>query len=151
MRRTDREITDLNRIEAILGACEAASFAFGGDPYVIPLSYGFERIDDRFTLYMHGALEGEKIERIKNDPRGAFTAYTNTHVYELASGGSTSFDSVCGKGRYRLLEGEEKHRALSLLMAHYMPGREFVFPQKMVDETAVMALELEQITGKHHD
>ena len=36
-------------------------------------------------------------------------------------------------------------------MAHYMPGREFAFPQKMVDQTAVMALELEQITGKHHD
>ena len=151
MRRKDREITDLNRIEEILKACEAASFAFAGDPYVIPLSYGFERTGDRFTLYMHGALEGEKIERIKADPRGAFTAYTNTHVYELASGGSTSFDCVCGKGSYRLLEGEEKIHALKVLMAHYMPGREFAFPQKMVDQTAVMALELDEITGKHHD
>ena len=96
MRRKDREITDFNRIEEILGACEAASFAFAGDPYVIPLSYGFERVEDRFTLYMHGALEGEKIERIKADPRGAFTAYTNTRVYAEGSGGSTSFDCVCG-------------------------------------------------------
>jgi len=151
MRRKDREITDLNRIEEILNACEAASFAFGGDPYVIPLNYGFERMGDRFTLYMHGALEGEKIERIKADPRGAFTAYTNTHVYAHDSGGSTSFDSVCGSGRYRLLEGEEKTHALQALMAHYMPGREFTFPQQKVDQTAVMALELDQITGKHHD
>ena len=151
MRRKDREITDLNRIEEILQTCEAASFAFGGNPYVIPLSYGFERIGDRFTLYMHGALEGEKIERIKADPRGAFTAYTNTRVYELASGGSTSFDSVCGSGRYRLLEGEEKIHALRILMEHYMPEREFTFPQKMVDQTAVIALELSEITGKHHD
>ena len=151
MRRKDREITDLNRIEEILDACEAACFAFGGEPYVIPLNYGFERIGDRFTLYMHGALEGEKIERIKSDPRGAFAAYTNTHVYELASGGSTSFDSVCGSGRYRLLEGDERIHALRLLMKHYMPGKEFTFPPKMVDETAVMALDLEHITGKHHD
>ena len=82
MRRKDREITDLKRIAQILQACQAASIAFGGGaPYVIPMSYGFAQEDGRFTLYMHGAGEGEKIDRIKADGRAAFTLFTNNAVY----------------------------------------------------------------------
>ena len=82
MRRRDREIADLANIEDILQRGQAASIACGGGaPYVIPMSYGFAREDGRFTLYLHGAGEGEKIERIKADPRAAFTVFTGNAVY----------------------------------------------------------------------
>lgn len=155
VRRKDREITDLNRIAEILRSAEAASVAFGGEgPYVIPMNYGFANEDGKFTLYFHGAQEGEKIERIKADPRAAFTAYANNRIYGKGDEGSSytsSFDSVCGRGRIRFLEGEEKRTGLAALMAHYAPGREFAFPKKMLAVTCVMALEVEEITGKHHD
>ena len=155
MRRKDREITDSARIAQILDEAQAVSIAFGGDsPYVIPMSYGFASRDGKFTLYMHGAPMGEKIERIKADPRAAFTVFVNNRVYGNGAEGSnytSSFDSVCGSGMIRFLEGDEKKTGLDALMAHYAPGKTFEYPEKMIKATCVMALEVEKISGKHHD
>ena len=153
VRRKDREITDIRRIEEILSRAQAASVAFGGvGPYVIPLNYGFECVNGRFTLYFHGAQEGEKIDRVKADPRAAFTAYAGNRVYGMDSGDYTSsFDCVCGSGVIRILEGEEKVRGLRILMQHYVPGKEFSFSAAQLAATCVMALEVESISGKHHD
>ena len=155
MRRKDREITDLRRIAEILQAAQTASVAFGGEgPYVIPMNYGFAFEDGRFTLYMHGAQEGEKIDRIKADPRAAFTVYVNNRVYGEGDEGSnytSSFDSVCGSGKICFLDDEEKKHGLAAVMAHYAPGRTFTFDQALLGATCVMALEVEMISGKHHD
>ncbi len=137
-------------------ACQTVSVAFGGGaPYVIPMSYGFAQSGGRFTLYMHGAGEGEKIRRIRSDPRAAFAMFTGNAVYgsgDAACSYSTSFDSVCGSGTIRILEGEsEKRTALAALMAHYAPERTFEFDEKMLRATCVMALDVEAISGKHHD
>ena len=137
-------------------ACQAASIAFGGGvPYVIPMSYGFAQEDGRFTLYMHGAGEGEKIDRVRADGRAAFTMFTGNAVYgsgEAACVYSTSFDSVCGSGTIRIVTFEkEKRKGLEALMAHYAPGRAFTFDEKMIKATCVLALDVQAITGKHHD
>ena len=156
MRRKDREIADPARIAEILQACQAASIAFGGGaPYVIPMSYGFAQEDGRFTLYMHGAGEGEKIERIKADPRAAFAMFTGNAVYGSGAEAcrySTSFDSVCGSGTIRIVEdAQEKRAGLEALMAHYAPEKAFSFDEKVLQATCVMALDVDTITGKHHD
>ena len=156
VRRKDREIADLERIAQIMQDCQAASIAFGGGaPYVIPMSYGFVREEERFTLYMHGAGEGEKIDRIQADPRAAFTMFTGNAVYgsgDVACRYSTSFDSVCGSGTIRLVEdAQEKRAGLEAIMAHYAPDRVFDYDGKMLQATCVMALDVEAISGKHHD
>ena len=137
-------------------ACQAASIAFGGGaPYVIPMSYGFAQKNGRFTLYMHGAGEGEKIERIKADPRAAFAMFTGNAICgsgDAACSYTTSFDSVCGSGTIRILESEaEKREGLAAIMAHYAPDRAFDYNGKMLQATCVMALDVEAISGKHHD
>lgn len=156
MRRRDREITDLERIADILRRGETACVAFGGGaPYVIPMSYGFAREDGRFTLYMHGAGAGEKIERVKADPRAAFTVYTGNAVYghgDVACSYSTTFESVCGSGVLRIVEGPtEKRAGLEAIMAHYAPGQTFSFEEKTARATCVLALDVQTITGKHHE
>ena len=139
----------------VLMQAEAASIAFAGDtPYVIAMNYGFEERGGRFTLYLHGAKEGEKIRRVRADARAAFTVYTNNRVYGTQGegcSGTSSFDSVCGSGTIRFLEGGDKAHGLRMLMAHYAPGGAYDFPQEMLDVTCVMALDVETITGKHHD
>ena len=156
MRRKDREITDVGRIADIVRACGVVSVAFGGEtPYVIPMNYGFTVENERFTLYMHGAGEGEKIDRIKADARAAFAMFTGNVIY--GSGGtacsySTTFDSVCGSGTIRILSNEDEKRAgLEAIMAHYAPDQAFSFDDKMVRATCVLALDVGEITAKHHD
>ena len=58
---------------------------------------------------------------------------------------------MCGSGRIRFLEDEDKRRALAAIMAHYAPGRAFTFDEKMIKATCVLALDVQTITGKHHD
>ena len=136
-------------------ACQTASIAFGGGaPYVIPMSYGFAQSGGRFTLYMHGAGEGEKIRRVKADPRAAFAMFTGNAVYggEEACSYSTTFDSVCGSGTIRMVDSAaEKRTGLAALMAHYAPGKSFAFDEKTVQVTCVLALDVQTISGKHHD
>ena len=154
MRRRDREITDKNKIADILMRAQAMSLAFAGEPYVIPMNYGFAFDGERFTLYIHGAKEGQKVDRMLSDPRVAFTVFTDNLVYGEGSEGSgytSRFDSVCGEGAVKLLEGEEKVRALSAIMAHYAPGREFTFDARTLSNTMAAEIAVERITGKHHD
>lgn len=156
MRRRDREITDMERIADILRRGQTVCVAFGGGaPYVIPMSYGFAQEDGRFTLYMHGAGEGEKIERVKADPRAALTVYTGNAVYgsgDAACSYSTTFDSVCGSGVIRMPhDPAEKRAGLAAIMAHYAPDKVFSFEEKTVRATCVLALDVQTITGKHHE
>ena len=154
MRRRDREITDKSKMADILMRGQAMSLAFAGDPYVIPMNYGFAFDGERFTLYIHGAREGQKVDRMLSDPRVAFTVYTDNRVYgkgEQAAAYTSSFDSVCGEGVARLLEGEEKLRALKAIMAHYAPGREFVFDARTLEHTMAAEIAVTKISGKHHD
>ena len=155
MRRKDREMTDIQKIQEILSACQVISIAFSGEtPYVIPMSFGYVASEEGLTLYMHGAHEGEKINRIKADPIVAFSMYTGEKTYgegSVACTYSASFDSVCGEGEMHFAEGEEKVLGLAAIMAHYMPGKTFDFDEKMLKTTCVIALKVRQITGKHHD
>ena len=152
MRRRDREITDKAKIADILMRAQAMSLAFAGEPYVIPMNYGFTFDGSEFKLYIHGAKEGMKVDRMLEDPRVAFTVFTDNRVYRMESDEYTSsFDCVCGEGVAMMLHGAEKARALSAIMAHYAPGREFVFDARTLENTMAAEIVVEKITGKHHD
>lgn len=57
-------------IADITKKCDAVSVAFAGEtPYVIPMSFGFEWADECPTLYLHGAAEGEKVSRMRQNGR----------------------------------------------------------------------------------
>lgn len=156
VRRKDREITEIERMEDILRRGQTVCVAFGGGaPYVIPMSYGIVREEGHFTLYMHGAGAGEKIERVTADSRAAFTVYTDNKIYgsgDKACSYSATFDSVCGSGTIRMPEEPaEKRAGLEAIMAHYAPGRVFSFEEKAIGATCVLALDVETLTGKHHE
>ena len=65
MRRADRQVTDVRALREIMQRCDAVTLAFAGDaPYAVPVSFGFEEEDGRFSLYIHCAAEGEKLRRM---------------------------------------------------------------------------------------
>ena len=153
MRRTDREIRDPQEIARIMSRCRVVSVAFGGeDPYVIPMNFGFACEDGRFSLYLHGAAAGEKIDRVRRDPRAAFSMFTGETLLpgEIACGYTMDFESVCGSGMITMLDGEEKREGLSRLMAQFAPEREWTFDERMLRAVAVLRLDVRQISGKRH-
>ena len=153
MQRRDREITELDEISAIMGECLNATIAFGGDgPYAVPMSFGFEQKDGQFCLYLHCAGEGEKLRRMEQDPRAAFSMYTRETLRPSDNPAACTMDflSVCGSGVLARLEGEEKRHGLDVLMAHYQPGKAFAYPEAALEAVTVLRLSVQAISGKRH-
>ena len=70
MRRKDREILDLDKIESIIAGARYMHLGMFEEnyPYVVPLHYGYEMKDGKLTFYVHGAKEGHKLDCLrKND------------------------------------------------------------------------------------
>ena len=66
MRRSDREITDMDRIMEIVrrqGVC-CVAFQNTPCPYLIPMNYGAALENGWLTLYFHGAAVGTKLDRL---------------------------------------------------------------------------------------
>jgi nitroimidazol reductase NimA-like FMN-containing flavoprotein (pyridoxamine 5'-phosphate oxidase superfamily) len=63
LRRKDKEITDPQKIEAVLSEAQIIHIAMldGDQPYIIPLNFGYAEN----TIYIHCAREGKKIDLIK--------------------------------------------------------------------------------------
>ena len=67
MRRKDREITSFDEQLKIIDQCDVVRLGLVDDdgyPYILPLNFGYEVIDNELVLYFHGALEGYKYELI---------------------------------------------------------------------------------------
>ena len=68
MRRSDREITDADRITEIIEECKIMRIGFNdnGEVYIVPLNYGHEETDGKHYFYFHGAKAGRKYNLVKN-------------------------------------------------------------------------------------
>lgn len=69
MRRTDKEITDPNKMREILKSTKYVTIALSKDnqPYLVTLSHGYD--EKRNCIYFHCAKEGKKIDYMKSDNR----------------------------------------------------------------------------------
>ena len=154
MRRTDREITDAEKITQIIQTCHCCRLGFcdNGAVYIVPLNFAFvSGSPDRF--YFHGAHEGRKAELIRTAPRVGFELDC---AHALAAGQtgcsySYRYQSVIGTGVIcEVQEPEEKKRALSAIMAHYEKSRLFTFTDEQAQRAAVFRLDVAQLTCKEH-
>ena len=63
MRRKDKQIFDIEALHSVINNATVCRIGLvkGDCPYVIPLSFGF----DRRNIYFHSARSGEKVEILK--------------------------------------------------------------------------------------
>lgn len=151
MRRSDREITDLDEIVRIIEKCDVCRLALhdGEYPYILPLNFGLERQGNALNLYFHGAAEGKKYELLARDDRVSFEMDCGHQLhYDRKRGYCTmEYQSVIGRGRVEVVPESEKMRALECLMAHYHMGGAYFDPAAL-PRTTVLRLNVEAWTGK---
>lgn len=152
MRKKDREITDFEEIVSIMQQCDVCRLALNDDgyPYIVPLNFGMDISDRKILLLFHSALDGHKIDLIKKDNRATFEMDCKHQLQYFEDRGycTMSYESVMGHGKIRILNDDEKSRALTKLMRHYHPTKEAYFSPDAIPRTLVYALEVESITGK---
>ncbi len=70
MRRKDKQITDRTMMDKILKEAEILHLALSdnGTPYALCMNFGY----DGEAIYIHGALEGKKMDILKANPVVSF-------------------------------------------------------------------------------
>jgi nitroimidazol reductase NimA-like FMN-containing flavoprotein (pyridoxamine 5'-phosphate oxidase superfamily) len=152
MRRSDKEITDLETIHAIVRGCEVCrlGLAVDGEPYVVPVSFGF----NGESVFFHTAKHGKKIDMMAANPRVCVQFERNVKLVtddEDACSWTFHFESVIGFGSVtELVAGRDKIIGLNRIMKHYS-NRDWTFQGPSLDSTRVWRVDLDGLTGKRSE
>jgi nitroimidazol reductase NimA-like FMN-containing flavoprotein (pyridoxamine 5'-phosphate oxidase superfamily) len=156
MRRSDREITDIEDKVGIIRRCKTLRLALAeqNQPYIVPLNFGFEYIDGILTLYMHGAREGKKVDILNRNKQVCFEMDGEHALIPGKEPAQYSFayESIIGFGTAEILENDdEKTHGLNLLMRHQTgEDREYVYPPEQLRGTQVFRVRVSSFTAKRH-
>lgn len=153
MTKREREVTDLNEIIKILDKCKILHLGLvdGDEPYVVPMNYGYTLDDGKMTIYLHGALNGYKLDLMRANPKVFFEMECEVEHFEgsVACQYGTSYSSVMGRGRAEIIEDvSEKKAGLSIFMKT-QTGDDFEFNDKMVSAVSVIRIDVSEFTAKH--
>lgn len=153
VRRTDREIVDVNALDSILRRGRFASIALcqDGAPYVVTLSYGYD-IEHR-ALYFHTATAGRKIDAIAADPRACATIVIDGGYEQGAC--KHNYESVVMGGRMSVIgDLAEQRHAMRVLTGHLEdePGavrdRNRLDGDEVYGRVLMLRFDIETVTGK---
>ena len=152
MRRSDREITDLDEIVDVMKRCDVCRLAFadGEYPYILPLNFGMDHTDGKIVLYFHSAMEGYKTDLIKRCSKVSFEMDCNHALQYFEEKGycTFSYESVIGSGVLSIVAESEKETALDKIMEHYHKGQKAPYSHAAIPRTLVYKLEVSRVTGK---
>lgn len=152
MSRQDRLITDKEEMIKIIEACQVVRIGMMDEDevYILPMNFGYTWENEELVFYLHGALEGRKMEVLKKCPKVGFELDCEHELVEgkLPCQYVFKFASVVGNGTAELVEDpQEKMRALSILMKH-VSEKEFEFNEKLVSIVSVVKVKATSFTGR---
>jgi len=154
MRRKDKEIVSVAEKLEIMDKCKVCRLGMvqDGNPYIVPMNYGYSYEDERLVLYFHGANEGRKLDVLRANNRVCFEMDCEHGLVEGpgSCNHSYTFASIIGFGAAEFLERpEEKTAALNCLMKH-QTGKDAVyeFGDNHLRAVTVFKVSVTSFTGK---
>jgi nitroimidazol reductase NimA-like FMN-containing flavoprotein (pyridoxamine 5'-phosphate oxidase superfamily) len=149
MRRTKKEITDRQEMQAIIHASQVMRLALclENEPYVVPLSFGY----DGTSIFFHCAPEGLKLDILRKNPR-VCCLFEHGLAFEPKGENPCAwgfaFSTVIAHGvASKVTEPDEKLAALQAVTDHYSASGERV-PADKVGNVDVWKIEILEMTGK---
>ena len=153
--RRELEVTDAVEIKNILDKSKVVHIAMvdDGEPYMVPMNYGYTMVDGKLSLYVHGATKGRKLDVMKANPNVFVELDCDIEPFEgeVACQYGMAYASLMGKGKATIIEdSREKEEALSILMKT-QTGKDFTFNEKLVSIVAVIRIDIEEYTAKKRE
>ena len=150
--KREREVTDINEIKEILDKSMIVHIGMvdDGEPYVVPMNYGYTLEDGELCIYLHGATVGRKIDIINKNPKIFFEMECDVTPFEgkVACQYGTTYASVMGKGTAVVLDDvNDKIDGLGKFMKT-QTGKDFTFDEKMVSIVNVIKITATSFTAK---
>lgn len=152
MRRTEREVSEIQEIEEIIMKADVCRIAFANDniPYIVTMNFGYSGGDQPY-LYFHCATEGRKLEMIKKNNYVCFEMDTDHKIYKGEKGcdWGMKYSSVVGFGKISVLKDMVSGiEGLNCIMAHYSDRKDFSYDEKNLEITTILRLDVQEMTGK---
>jgi len=152
MRRKEREVKEKSEIETIISRCDVCRIAFADNnmPYIVTMNFGFFS-GEKSCFYFHCAPAGRKIEMIRKNSYVCFEMDTDHKLTnaEKDCDWGMKFSSVVGYGKITIVnDPEERKRGLDSIMSQYSGRKEFSYDERVMSGTAILRLDIEEITGK---
>lgn len=150
--KREREVTDMQEIISILDKAKVLHLGLvdEDEPYVVPMNYGYTMEDGKMTVYLHGALQGRKLDIIRVNPKVFFELDCDIVPFEgkTACNYGITYASVMGRGKAVIVEDtEEKMKGLQVLMKT-QTGRDFDITDKMAGIVSVIRIDVSDFTAK---
>ncbi len=152
MRKANKEIRDSSVIVDLLRTCPVGRLGTNGkDGYPAVKPVNFAHLEGK--IYIHTALEGEKIEDIRRDDRVCFETdlpIAFVRAVHQPCEAEYLYRSVIIKGRASLVQDQdERSRAFRNLMQKYQPeGGYGPYLKEKLALTGIVRIDIEKMTGK---
>ena len=156
MRRKDLAVTQPEAMDLIIRACDCIRIALtdGDYPYIIPMNFGYQRVDGQAVFYLHSAGEGHKVSLFRKEQRCGFELDTHRQLKTgaTACAFSMAYESIAGNGDLvELTDSAEKTAALRVIMSTYSDQSDWDFPEETLKKTCVFRLNVQAMSGRKHD
>lgn len=153
MRRKDREVTDFEEQISIVSRCKQVHIGMveAGKAYIVPLDFGYRVKEGQLSFYCHSALEGRKINILKENP---YVTFVLDHSFRIGLGNiplmwTNAFESVMGEAKVVFLESQEdKLEATQLLMERYDMGKIPESVYRTLNHMSCYRIDVISMTGK---
>jgi hypothetical protein len=150
MRRKDRQMSDEDTKTLLKNTNYGILSTVGKDnvPYGVPISFAY----NGQVIYLHGAMEGHKLDNIAHNNHVCFTVVDNNYVELLPSEFSTNYKSAVVFGTISIVEDmEEKQKALEATIekySHDFYDKGLKYINSALKATKVLKIEIIKMTGK---
>ncbi len=151
--RREKMITNESEIIKILDESKVVHVGMvdGDEPYVVPMNYGYSLEDGKLTIWLHGAMQGRKLDILRKNPKVFIEMECALQPFEgsVACKYGLSYSSLMGRGTAEIVEDvEQKKLGLKLLMKT-QTGKDFEFEDKLTTVVSVIKIECTEYTAKH--
>ncbi|KNZ40360.1 pyridoxamine 5'-phosphate oxidase family protein [Acetobacterium bakii] len=155
MRRANRKVTELEELLEIINGSKVCRVGMvdNGKPYVIPMNFGYQVVDEAITIYLHGAQEGRKIEVMKSNSQICIEIDTIKEIVTGENGCNYSchFESFIGNGEAVFLDAEkDKVHALDAIMKRQTEQEGFNYDKRVMAQTEIIEIRLTEYSGKKY-
>lgn len=153
MRRIDREVKDFNKIIDIINECEIIRIGLsdGDFPYIVPVNFSYEVVDNKLYFYIHGAMAGRKYEMIMKNPLCSFELDIPIKMDILTEKKDITmrYKSVMGKAKAYFISDEDKEEVMdNKILSRYESTKGFDYNKESLKRCAIIKLEVLEITAK---